>query len=69
MKRLSIPDMLLLLVIATAAILLVVIITKPTPPCTLSFEVHKGVNFDQPYPTYRNCGPNTNYPILVEPKE
>lgn len=26
-------------------------------PCTLTFEVHKGINFDQPYPTYRHCEP------------
>ena len=49
--------------------LLTYVVLRPTPPCTLSFEIHKGINFDQPYPTYRHCGAGSNYPILVEPQK
>lgn len=69
MKKINIANLLLAILAIATIILLIVIITRPTPPCTLSFEVHEGVNFNQPYPTYRHCGPNTNYPILVEPKQ
>ena len=55
-------------VLAIEGVLLVLmlgwLIVRPTPPCTLTFEIHKGVNFNQPYPTYRHCGVGSNYPIL-----
>ena len=45
-------------------VLVVVLVRQPAQPCTLSFEVHKGVNFNQPYPTYTNCGPGSKPPIV-----
>lgn len=49
------------IIIAVELIILTVfigiIVTRLDQPCTLSFEVHKGINFNQPYPTYRHCAP------------
>lgn len=34
--------------------------------CTLSFDVHKGFNYNQPYPTYHHCHIGSNYPVLAK---
>ncbi len=34
-------------------------------PCTLSFEVHQGLNFNQPYPTYHHCGLDSSHAVQI----
>lgn len=43
---------------------LVALIRVQAQPCTLDFEVRQGVNFNQPCPTYHNCGVGSKPPIV-----
>jgi hypothetical protein len=44
--------------IITILVVLVVfvLVNQTTQKCSMTFQVHKGWNFNQPYPTYHDCG-------------
>lgn len=53
--RLTFMDCILIVEAILIVIFLGLLVTKPSQPCTLTFEIQKGRNFDQPYPVYSHC--------------
>ena len=62
MTKLKIIDYILIIEVVIIVGMLTYVIVRPDQPCTLTFEIQKGRNFDQPYPVYTHCsngGPAT----------